>query len=116
MIEIKIDYNDSFYKKTNPNTYIQAISETIEFVTSQFVEGCKDEAPVRTGQLRDGHYSKVNGLEGYVCNNVEYAKYVIYGTSRQAPNNYPARVAKKMNIGETSRSLFEQSLITQGVL
>ena len=115
MFEINIEFKDSFYNKTNPENYINAFQDMVEFTTDTLVNECKSEAPVRTGNLRDGHYSRIENLSGHVYNDVEYAKYVIYGTSRQAPNNYPQRVLNRMN-PSTYTSRFHSSLITRGVL
>ena len=87
----------------------------LEYTTSVLLDAVRDEAPVRTGNLRDGHYMTSNKLTYMIGNNVEYAPFVIYGTSRQAPNNYPARAINRMNVSETVSSLFNQSLITRGV-
>lgn len=116
MFDIKITYNDSFNKKTNGRLYQDCLHDCIEYTTTEFMEACKDEAPVRTGNLRDGHYVKVTGLNGIVGNDVEYAKYVIYGTSRQAPNNYPSRVVSRLNISGEVQSRLQESLITNGIL
>ena len=115
MLDINIEFTNSFYNKTNPENIRSALEDTIQFATDKIVEECKNEAPVRTGNLRDGHYSRLDNLRGYLCNDVEYAPYVIYGTSRQAPNNYPQRVMNRIGmIGYQSR--FHDSLITRGVL
>ena len=115
MFTVEVKINDSFYRKTDPNTYIEAINDVMEYTTSMLLEAVKDEAPVRTGNLRDGHYMTSSKLTYMIGNNVEYAPYVIYGTSRQAPNNYPSRAINRMNITGTVGSLFSQSLITRGV-
>ena len=116
MFSIEIEFKESFYTKTTTTFYEDALKEGIEYATNAFVDACKDEAPVRTGRLSKGHYARMDGLTGVVGNDVEYAPYVIYGTSRQAPNNYPSRVASRMNVGDKVVSLFEQSLITRGIL
>lgn len=116
MFDVKINFNSSFYKKTDASLYQDALKESIEYMTNAFVDECKKEAPVRTGRLRDGHYSRVQGLTGIIGNNVDYAPYVIFGTSRQAPNNYPSRVASRMGLMGQYQSIFQQSLITKGIL
>lgn len=117
MFEFEVDFTDSFYKKTNPQNYIDALQDTLGYMGDLFVQGLKDEAPVRTGRLRDGHYSMIMSNQVLIGNNVPYAKYVIYGTSRQAPNNYPARVANRAGFFVSqSGSVFESSLIMKGVL
>lgn len=88
MIEVSITAN---LDKLKAEAYQQAEEDFIQRITEDTVEECKLEAPVITGRLRDGHYSEVDGLIGYVKNDVEYALYVIYGTDKQPPNNYPQR-------------------------
>jgi hypothetical protein len=41
--------------------------------------------PVVTGHLRDGNQAEVSGLTLHFHNDVDYAGYVNYGTSRQSP-------------------------------
>ena len=115
-MEIKVEINKSFYDKTSPETYIQAMEESIRHITETTLDACKDESPVRTGNLRDGHYSKHTGLESYIMNSVDYAPYVIYGTSRQAPNPYTQRAVEKVNIEETILNIFQTQLTSQGLL
>lgn len=90
-VEVKVTFNQSFYDKLNESTFRYAAEETVKEVTNELKEECETQCPVRTGNLRDGHYTIVNGLEGSVANNVEYAPYVVFGTSRQSANNYPQR-------------------------
>lgn len=117
MFEVEIEFTDSFHNKTNTEHYMDALQEALEYMGNEFLNALKDEAPVRTGRLRDGHYMNVSKDTVSIGNNVEYASYVIYGTSRQAPNNYPSRVASRMGVFvESSMSVFESSLITRGVL
>ena len=116
MFDIKIEYTDSFYLKTDPTIYKEGLRDVIKYVAEDIVKSLKTEAPVRTGRLRDGHYSRLENLNAYIGNNVPYAKYVIYGTSRMAPNNYPSRVLNHIGISDKSASLFEESLIMRGVL
>lgn len=116
MMEIDIEFTESFYNKFGNPTYVEeCISETIEFTVEKIVEACKEECPVRTGTLRDGHYHRLDNLSAYVGNNVEYAPYVIYGTSKQSANNYPQRAINRMG-SSTMSSRFHDSLITRGVI
>lgn len=116
MWEVEVNYLDSFYLKTSPDVYLEAMKDAIQFMGDDIVDALKSEAPVRTGRLREGHYSINNGLSLIISNDVEYAKYVIYGTSRQPANDYPSRVMARMNVGEKCVSRFEDSLIMRGVL
>ena len=116
MYKVDVKFNESFFKKTDSKLYIESAEDTISYLAEQYNQEVKNEAPVRTGRLRDGHTVQVDGLQAYILNNVEYASYVIYGTSRQAPNNYPQRVANRMNLSGVAKSRFEESLITNGLL
>lgn len=116
MFTIKVEFTDSFYNKTDASIYQDSMTEVIEFTANKINEAIKNEAPVRTGNLRDGHIVRVNGLTASILNDVDYAPYVIYGTSRQPANNYPQRAINHMNITGEAKSLFSQSLITKGVL
>ena len=114
-IELDITFTDSFYLKTNPNTYKEALKDSLTYVGETAMNEMKNEAPVRTGRLREGHYVTVNDLSVSIGNNVEYAPYVIYGTRYQSANNYPMRVMNRLNMSEQIHSRFSESLITQGV-
>ena len=55
----------------------------------------KRECPVNTGTMMRSIGNKQDGEADWsVVARVEYAPYVIYGTSRQEANNFPARVVK----------------------
>ncbi len=113
MFNVEITYSESFYKKLNPSVYVQAEEECVKNSTMEAEEGCISEAPVRTGKLRDGHYTEIEGMNGRVMNDVEYAPYVVYGTSRQPANNYPQRVANEMSGGYGDK--FVEALRNNGV-
>lgn len=57
---------------------------------------CKIECPVDTGDLMRSITSKLQGKDGIVKTEIEYAKYVIYGTYKQKPNNFPARAVNQI--------------------
>ena len=55
----------------------------------------KDECPVLSGTMMRSIDTRQDGeMEWLDVARVEYAPYVIYGTSRQDANNFPARVVK----------------------
>ena len=110
---VEITFSDTYYNKLNPDNYISAEEETIQSITLEAEEKCMAEAPVDTGLLRDSHYSEVEGLVGRVMNDVEYAPYVIYGTSKQSPNDYPQRVLNDMSGSYGEK--FVQALNNNGV-
>ena len=110
---VDVTINQSFYNKTNQDNYKKAINQTVKLVTYEAEDGCINECPVRTGFLRDSHYSQFNDTAGRVMNSAEYAHDVIYGTAVSRSNNYPERVlnSMKMDYGR----LFREALIDLGV-
>jgi len=111
---LNITMNDSFYKKTSTDTYKKAMNETLKLITYEAEDGCINECPVRTGFLRDSHYTEFNDTEGKVMNSADYAHDVIYGTANSRSNDYPQRVLNSMN--QDYAELFMESLMNNGVL
>lgn len=115
-LDIKVELTDSYYRKLNSMTLVEACSDTIQELTTRLEEECRKECPVQTGNLRDGHFSSTTILQGNIHNHVEYAPYVIYGTSRQAPNNYPQRARNKVILSNTIQSVLEEHMRDKGLL
>ena len=115
-LDIQVNFTDSFNKKLNSMAYVESCSEAIEEVTNDLLEEVKSECPVRTGNLRDGHFSSTTILRGNIHNHVEYAPYVIYGTSRQAPNNYPQRAYQKVMADDKIISYLIANMKAHGLL
>lgn len=71
--------------------YLSRLEKDAETITQEAVKQAtliadaeaKKKAPVDTGNLRASISMEVDGLEGTVGTNVEYAPFVEYGTSRQ---------------------------------
>lgn len=114
MIDIEVKFDDSFYRKLNASAIKDAENEVIRNLTLESENGCKTEAPIRTGMLRRGHYSKFKTLHGQVCNNVPYCKFVVYGTRRQSANNYPQRVKNKV-LNKDIGAVLRGELVKNGV-
>lgn len=140
MESIKIEFNDSFYKKTDPHRYNAAIKKTIRDVTLEAESRCKKEAPYRYGHLRRGHSSIIIGFTGTVINRQKYWQYVVYGTKPHiikpkhmdgvlkwkadgethyakevnhpgtAPNNYPQRVLKSLIRDQVAARIFNSTI------
>lgn len=114
-LKFEAEFLPSFYNKLNRKAFEQAETQLIEKLTRELEFECVREAPVRTGALKESHYTVIDGLDSYVGVGVDYALYVIYGTSRQAPNNYPQRAVNTV-ISETYiRLLFEDYLRYNGI-
>ena len=95
---------------------VEACSDTIQEVTNDLLNEVKKECPVRTGNLRDGHFTSTTIMQGNVHNNVEYTPYVVYGTSRQAPNNYPQRALNTVMSKNIIVSLMTDNMRKRGLL
>jgi hypothetical protein len=115
MITIEVDYRESFFKKTNSQTYKTALNTAIKRTTLEAESQCKKESPVRTGRLMGGHASTFGELEGCVTNGVEYAQFVIEGTKNQAANNYPGRVVANLKSTDYLGKSFKTALRQSGV-
>lgn len=88
---LDIIINSSYNNKVNPDNYAKAIQDTLSESTERIMEEFQKECPVRTGNLRDSHSFEIGEMSSSIHNSAEYAGYVIYGTSRMSPNNYPRR-------------------------
>ena len=115
-LDIKVDFNESYYRKLNSMSMVEACSDTIQEITQELLTEVKSECPVRTGNLRDGHFTSTTIMQGNIHNNVEYAPYVIYGTSRQSPNNYPQRALNKVMANDKIVTLLEDNMERHGLL
>lgn len=110
MISVKVEFNDSFFKKTNPQNYIKA-ADTAIFKT--ILEGesiCKKEAPIKGGDSfpHPGHpYSKGvlrrsissshdSIMSSSLRSSVKYWGYVQDGTSKMEPNPFVTRTFNKI--------------------
>jgi hypothetical protein len=74
---------------------MEAIAEKAAGIVA---EECREECPVDSGKLKES--IRVEELpEGPAVaiggDEIDYAPYVLYGTSRQAPNNFVARALVK---------------------
>ena len=114
-IAMEVEFLPSFYNKLNKSALITAQERLVEKLTQVLEEECVKECPVRTGNLRDSHYVVLNGLESYVGNNTDYAPYVIYGTSKQSPNNYPQRAIRNTITSTYLRLVFEDYMQYGGI-
>lgn len=110
---VDVQINQGFYNKTNADTYKKAINQTIKLVTYEAEDGCINECPVKTGFLRDSHYTEFNDTVGMVRNSAEYAHDVIYGTPHSRSNDYPQRVLNSMKTDYNS--IFRSALLDLGV-
>ncbi len=64
---------------------------------------CKKEVPKDTGDLMRSITSMFQGKDGVVKTNIEYAKYVIYGTSAHTITVKKKKVLSDINSGSTKK-------------
>lgn len=64
---------------------------------------CKKEAPKDTGDLMRSISSNLQGKEGIVKTDLEYVKYVIYGTSAHTITVKNKKVLSDINSGSTKK-------------
>lgn len=76
-ITVTFEPQTSFYQKTDARLHKAIIKETLETSSETLLELIKEEAPVRTGRLRDGHYIEVRGDWINIKNEAYYWRYVI---------------------------------------
>ena len=87
---IEIDLSRFNIDKDEKNVE-EKIKQGITKVTLEAEKECKTECPVDTGNLMNSIASEIGEDEGLVKTDVEYAPYVIYGTSKMEANNFPER-------------------------
>ena len=115
-LSVDISFTESFRKKTDPNTWKEIISECLNDVAEELLKECKEECPVDTGTLRDGHEAdKPEGFEKSIKNEVEYAPYVIYGTVNMDANDYPSRAIEKVQNKNTMEESFKKRVKQKGI-
>ena len=115
-LTVDLTFTESFRKKTDPDTWKTIISECLNDVTDELLKECKEECPVDTGNLRDGHEAnKPDGFEKGITNNVEYAPYVIYGTMYRDANDYPSRAVEKVQNNNTMEESFKKRVKQKGI-
>ena len=112
---VEITINDSYTRKVDTSIYQKAMSETVEETATRAMEECQFECPVRTGNLRDSHEVEINDMSASITNSAEYWVYVVYGTSRQAPNNYPMRALNTISSQQIISTIFKDKLIENGI-
>lgn len=75
----------------------------IRELTMKGETNCKKEAPKDTGDLMRSITSSLQGKEGIVKTDIEYAKYVIYGTSAHDITVKSKKALSDINSGSTKK-------------
>ena len=116
MIDIKVEVRESFYKKTSHDIVKQCIANTIRNTTLEEEKRCKVASPYDTGALRRGHSSEISSEEGLIRNRMNYAVYVVHGTSKMEARNYPQEVANDLASENYMSESMEKELKKKGVI
>lgn len=114
--QLDVTFNASFYTKTDSDVLKKCFEEVIKEVTEDADKECRSICPVDTGLLRDSHSTKSNGLEGTVHNSTDYWMYVVYGTYKQAAQNYPEEVVNTLQSNETASKRLKEKLKSKGII
>ena len=77
-INITFEIQPSFYMKTDPQSFQELIEITLDESAEELLQAIKDECPVRTGNLRDGHYIQKGNNWINIKNDVYYWRYVVF--------------------------------------
>lgn len=114
--------NPSLYKKLGLNgEWKEFFSEVLDYITLKAEEFCKappDQggAPIDTGALSAATTSDLREqLKKYLRNNMEYWIYVVYGTSKQKPNDFPKRAAERVISEGWIDIIVQQKLKERGI-
>lgn len=107
-MEVSVEFAPKFYKKIDSDNFKKCVESTLKKCGEEAVKECISECPVVTGNLRDHHSLKTSKDVVEVVNDCGYAGYVAFGTSKQAPNNYPSRVISKLKTDDFIGNAFEK--------
>ena len=107
-INVTFELMPSFYTKTDPDLYMEIIQETLEESAEQLLETIKDECPVRTGNLRDGHHIQKRLHWINIANDVYYWKYVVW-----RGNDYLDRGLLQFISSQTTEENFNRKIIEE---
>lgn len=116
MIDISCDIRSSFKKKVNHQSLKRAEEIMIRNTTLEAEKRCKTTAPYKTGNLKRSHSTHISPQEGQVKNNANYAKYVIYGTSKMKARNYPKKVVGSLSSQKYMTRTFLTELRRMGMI
>lgn len=127
MIDIQVDIESSFRRKTNHSIIKQCEAETIKKTTLEAEKRCKVQAPgpgnqlpgtkyKAVGRLRRSHSTSISQDEGLVKNNTNYWRYVVFGTSKMPARNYPQKIANQLSAEQYITRTMLTELRRRGVI
>ena len=110
-ISVTVELMPSYYTKINNYIYPQIIDQVLTESGEELLEYIKDEAPVRTGRLRDGHGIK----KGYgwinITNDVYYWKYVVWRGNDYIDRGLLQFINSQIIEEKTTRKLIQNDII-----
>lgn len=115
MMNMEVKINPQFYKKLDKSLVKESMEETIKKTTDEANIRCKTTCPYDTGELSRAHKTEITGEEGLVRNDIEYAPYVIHGTSRMNARNYPQQVINELLSENYMNNTFKKEYKKHGV-
>lgn len=115
-LELNMVYKPGFYKKTDKKQYDKALKDAMDKAILWSESESRKRAPVRTGNLRDHHSTRITEDEAELVNNCGYAGYVAFGTSRQRAQNYPLSIVKDIQSQKMISNDIKEFLKKEGVL
>ena len=108
---ITVELTPYYYTKINNYIYPQIINRILEESGEELVDYIKDEAPVRTGRLRDGHtLQKGNGWIN-ITNEAYYWKYVVWRGNDYLNRGLLQFINDQIISEKTSEKLQEEGII-----
>lgn len=108
---VTVELQPSYYTKINNYIYPQIINEVLRESGEELLEYIKDEAPVRTGRLRDGHeLNKGNGWIN-ITNEAYYWKYVVWRGNDYLDRGLIQFINNRIIEEKTNEKLYQNDII-----
>ena len=108
---VTIEISPSYYQKRNNYRYPKIINDVLEESGEELLTFIKEEAPVRTGRLRDGHALQKGAGWINITNDAYYWKYVIW-----RGNDYINRGLIRFINTQITEQKTRQHLIQEGII
>jgi hypothetical protein len=133
MLDLKVDITESGAKKLNSYTYKKALSNILDVLIKETYtvmeekgvgvaggttpSGGAPKGKVKGGNLRQSlMIDKSAELDKKITSDAPYWGYVVYGTSKMPPNDFPKRATDKVVKKSVIDELVKKELSSQGVL
>jgi len=115
-MDVIVKTTPSFNKKLNKD-WKEMTSKCLEAVCQECLNRMKEEVPVDTGALQASLTTNfTNQLEKQITSDVEYWKYVNYGTSRMSANPYIERSVDGLDVDGIVEKVVLKTLRESGAI